>query len=223
MAKDPQQNWSYIFGGSDAEFKIDFDLLKDIKHKLVDVTKYVHLLILTIDSLLPGQGINFEDRILLRWETSIESEANAISKDNFNVKIPFKVDYSYAVDLVLMANDIRPITKKVRLRAIDISKNSMESYFQERNKHIQEKNNRSNLPNLLQYLRRRNKQPTMFKVFCCKPSDLKKIGDNPIYRVTHFYETEGIQFINGYAIPAAGIWPPKSVKSILGHRFIVPW
>ena len=125
-----------LHGSEFADCNIEFNCLKEIKSKFVNVNDYMHTFILSIDSLLPKQAIDLNDAIFLGRETSFRDELIAKSKDNLSLKIGYKVNYAYAIDLVLMADNIKPISKKISISVIDISKISLKRYYQIENKLI---------------------------------------------------------------------------------------
>ena len=215
-----------LHGGSSPDYDINvIDSLKDIKSKFVDVTKYVHKFLMSIESLSPKQSMNYEDNVLFKGGNSAECTTIAEDKNGINFKISFEVELAYAIDLILMANDIEPIRREFRHIVIDTSKISLEDYFKKWTGNIQ-KQTKYNKMNLLKriYLcnKHLNEKNRNFILVCCKLSDIERVGEDPLYKVTKFHTTYGTKFINGYAIPAEGIYP-RPIKRILGFEFFAPW
>jgi len=215
-----------LHGGDLADYDLEaVDSLKDIKSKFVDVTKYVHKFLMSIDSLSPNQTMDYEDKFIFREGTTKEWSTIAKDKNDIEFKIQGEVDLAYAIDLILMAEDIEPIRRHFSHEVIDTSRISLEDYFRTRTEHIQE-NTGYNKMHLIKriycFKKHLTKKNINFILFCCKSSNLEKVGDDPLYKVTKFHMTYGTKFINGYAIPAEGIYP-RPIKKIFGLEFFVPW
>jgi len=209
-----------LHGGDISEFDFKTDSLKEVKSKFVDATNYVHKFLMSFDSLSPKQTIAYEDKVLFREGTSKECSTIAEDKNGIKLKIEYEVDFAYAIDLILMADDIEPIRRQFSHIVIDTSKVSLDDYFQKRTKSMQAQS-KYNEMNLFKRIYLTNEHKNFILIYC-KSFALEKVGSDPLYKLNKFYVTYGTKFINGYAIPAKKIYP-RPIRRIFGYEFFVPW
>lgn len=215
-----------LHGGNSPDYDVNvIDSLKEVKSRFVDVTKYVHNFLMSIESLSPKQTMNYEDQVLFRGGTSAKSTITVKDKNDIPFEISFEVELAYAIDLILMADDIEPIRKQFRHKVVNTSKISLEDYFQKWTQNAQKQmgyNKMNLLKRIYLYNKHLNEKNRNFILVCCESPNLERIGEEPLYSLTKFHTTYGTEFINGYAIPAKGIYP-KPIQRIFGFEFFLPW
>jgi len=115
------------------EIKAEDNYSKERAPKLINDSNF-QTAIFEIGTLTPKEGFVLNDAITIAGATSHKMDVDVVSKDGIPYTVGVEFDWIFNIDYTVYQDDAEPISGRIRLKVVDISKQSLEEYFNNVNK-----------------------------------------------------------------------------------------
>lgn len=100
-----------------------------------------------LESIHPSQIINLNGVLSIRSSTFIRRRVPVTTKDGVHLSVGYLFQYNYPMDIVVFQKDQQSVSKRLRIRIVDIAEETPMQFFEELNRDLIA-NSRDNTPSV---------------------------------------------------------------------------
>lgn len=197
--------------GGHGELVVQGGSEKDMKVAVASETENLKTIVTTLKSLHPDQSLPISDVITITSSTIIKESVSIETADRKG-SLEYKLEFVYAIDILISQADQPPITKRISLSIIDTSERPAKDYFDEYNQESS-KEYQSELAklSLVSRLKQGWNRADKIKKIKLLIIDQSSYQENEIFpavftlKVGSMKMCEGVKHAQGYFIPAINV------------------